>query len=150
MTAEEMWQAFRRTNPHITGRAQSWQFGGEADLLSALVLRGEKTATSSAHALYAAEGEPLPLAGIFHVTEDGSGCAVCIIETTRVRVEAFCRVSAAHAAREGEGDKSLEYWRRVHREAFSNWLAEAGLPFCENSPVVLEEFRRVWPDSEAV
>ena len=96
-----------RANPHITGRAQSWQFGGKADLLSALVLRGEKTATSSAHALYAAEGEPLPRAGTFHVIEDSGGRAVCIIETTRVCIEAFCRVSAAHAAREGEGDKSL-------------------------------------------
>lgn len=150
MTADEMWQAFRQANPHVTDKMQSWQFGEKADLLADLVLRDEKTATSSAHALYAAEGEPLPQAGSFHVIEDSGGRAVCIVEITRVRVEAFCRVPAEHAAREGEGDKSLEYWRRVHRAAFTQWLAEAGLAFAENSPIVLEEFRRVWPLAQAV
>lgn len=46
---------------------------------------------------------------------------------------------------EGEGDKSLAYWRQVHEEFFTEWLEEAGLTFTPDSKVVLEEFRKVYP-----
>ena len=46
---------------------------------------------------------------------------------------------------EGEGDKSLAYWRQVHEEFFTEWMSEAGLTFTPDSKVVLEEFRKVYP-----
>ena len=46
---------------------------------------------------------------------------------------------------EGEGDKSLAYWRQVHEDFFKDWLGEAGLDFTPDSKVVLEEFRKVYP-----
>ena len=50
-----------------------------------------------------------------------------------------------HAYKEGEGDKSLAYWRQVHEEVFTEWMSEAGLTFTPDSKVVLEEFRKVYP-----
>jgi uncharacterized protein YhfF len=35
-----------------------------------------------------------------------------------VQIKPFKEVTTAEAAIEGEGDKSLEYWRRAHQEYF--------------------------------
>ena len=113
--------------------------------MAGLVLRGEKTATASAYDLYALEDEPLPKEGTFDVILDSQDQAVCIVEITKVSVQPFHQVSADHAYKEGEGDKSLDYWRQVHEEFFTEWLREAGLTFTPNSKVVLEEFRKVYP-----
>ena len=56
----------------------------------------------------------------------------------------YARIDAAKA-REGEGDLSLSYWRKVHREVFCEMLAEAGLPFQPAMPVLCEEFEKVYP-----
>lgn len=117
--------------------------------------RGIKTSTSSAHALYAVEGEEIPTAGGYDIILDGQGKAVCIIQTTKVYVTPFSQVTEEHAYKEGEfrqgGDlsdikeKSLIHWRQVHEELFTIWLAEAGLSFSEDMLVVCEEFELVYP-----
>lgn len=47
--------------------------------------------------------------------------------------------------KEGEGDRGLTYWQELHENLFSNWLEEVGLHFSQDSLVVLEEFRVVYP-----
>ncbi|MBP2621909.1 ASCH domain-containing protein [Streptococcus panodentis] len=145
MTPKEMWQAYKKINPKIGDDIDAWAFGAEPDQLAELVLRGQKTATASAYELYAVDQEPIPQAGTFDVILDSQGRAVCIIEITKVTVVPFNQVSADHAFKEGEGDRSLAYWRQVHEEFFTEWLAEAGLEFSEETGVVLEEFRKVYP-----
>ena len=144
MTPKEMWQAYRKINPAIGDKIDAWAFGVFADQLADLVLRGEKTATASAYELYKLENEPLPQAGSFDVILDSQDRAVCIVEITKVSVLPFNEVSADHAFKEGEGDKSLGYWRQIHKELFTAWLAEAGLEFSQESGVVLEEFHKVY------
>ena len=145
MTPQEMWNAYKQINPSIGDEIDAWAFGEESDLLADLVLRGEKTATASAYDLYAVDNEPLPREGTFDIILDSQNQAVCIIEITKVSVEPFNQVSAEHAFKEGEGDKSLAYWRQVHEDCFAEWLKEAGLTFTPESKVVLEEFRKVYP-----
>ncbi|KXT84465.1 hypothetical protein STRDD11_00965 [Streptococcus sp. DD11] len=145
MTPQEMWQIYKKLNPSIGDQMDAWAFGAEPDQLAELVLRGQKTATASAYELYAVDQEPIPQAGTFDVILDSQGRAVCIIEITKVTVVPFNQVSADHAFKEGEGDRSLAYWRQVHEEFFTEWLAEAGLEFSEETGVVLEEFRKVYP-----
>ncbi|MGT2949881.1 RNA-binding protein [Streptococcus cuniculi] len=147
MTAEEMWAAYRKINPQIGDEMDAWQFGAEPDLLADLVLRGEKTATASSYDEYLFAGEALPEVGERSVILNSAGKAVCIIETKKVAVQPFHQVSAEHAFKEGEGDKSLAYWRKVHEDLFSKWLGEIGLVFSRESPVVLEEFEVVYPVS---
>jgi len=76
--------------------------------------------------------------------ERGQGQAIAVIETTKVTVLPFREVSADHAYKEGEGDRSLAYWRQVHEELFTKWLADIGLTFSPESKVVLEEFQVVY------
>ena len=149
MTPKEMWQAYKKINPKIGDDIDAWAFGDLADELADLVLRGEKTATASAYELYKLENEPLPQAGSFDVILDSQDRAVCIVEITKVSVLSFNQVSADHAFKEGEGDKSLAYWQQVHQAFFTECLAEAGLEFSQETGVVLEEFRKVYPLDQA-
>ena len=145
MTPQEMWNAYKKINLSIGDEIDAWAFGVDADFLADLVLRGEKTATASAYDLYALEGEPLPQEGKFDVILDSQNQAVCIVEIKKVSVQPFNQVSAQHAFKEGEGDKSLAYWRQVHEDFFTDCLGEAGLTFTPDSKVVLEEFRKIYP-----
>ena len=145
MTSQEMWNKYKQINPSIGDEIDAWAFGVDADFLADLVLKGEKTATASAYDLYALEGESLPQEGTFDVILDSQNQALCIVEITRVSVQPFNQVSAQHAYKEGEGDKSLTYWRQVHEDFFTDCLGQAGLIFTPDSKVVLEEFRKVYP-----
>ena len=148
MTPKEMWQAYKKINPEIGDEIDAWAFGALADELADLVLRGEKTATASIYDLYQINDEPIPQAGTFDVILDSQDRAVCIIEITKVSVLPFNKVSAEHAFKEGEGDKSLTYWQQVHQAFFTECLAEAGLEISQESGIVLEEFRKVYPLSK--
>ena len=107
---------------------------------------GQKTATSSAFDLYAVGNEPLPKENELSVILDSKENAICIIETTKVEViPSFKEVSENHAYKEGEGDRTLAYWQKLHENLFSKWLHEVGLHFSQDSLVVLEEFRVVYP-----
>ena len=149
MTGKELWNAFATERNLEDCPWEEWAFGVEADLLARLVLNGEKTATASAYPLYELENEPLPAVGAYSVILDSRDRAVCVIQTTRVTVVPFCEVSAEHAYREGEGDRSLRYWREVHEKIFSEWMREAGLCFEQDMPVVCEEFEVIYrPQNE--
>lgn len=144
MTGKELWEAFT-AEKHIQDQEyEAWAFGTDADLLAQLVLRGEKTATASAYPLYELEKEPIPAAGAYSVILDGKEQAVCVIQTTKVTVMPFDQVTPAHAYKEGEGDKSLAYWRQVHEAFFAACMQEAGLEFTSAMPVVCEEFEIVY------
>ncbi|WP_100104030.1 ASCH domain-containing protein [Streptococcus pseudopneumoniae] len=145
MIPQEMWNKYKQINPLIGDEIDAWAFGVEPDLLADLVFKGKKTATASAYDLYVLEDEPLPQVGTFDIILDSQNQSVCIVEITKVSVELFNQVSAQHAFKEGEGDKSLAYWRQVHEDFFRDCLGEAGLTFTPESKVVLEEFRKVYP-----
>lgn len=144
MNAAEMWERFCEKSG-IKADYDDWAFGGAPDALAELVLNGIKTATASAYPLYEQEQEPLPRAGDYSVILNTKGEAVCIIRTTKVYVVPFREVSADHAFREGEDDRSLESWRKVHRDFFTREMNDEGLSFDEDMPVVCEEFMRVYP-----
>ena len=144
MNAVEMWERFCEKSG-IKADYDDWAFGGAPDALAELVLNGIKTAMASAYPLYEQEQEPLPKAGDYSVILNTKGEAVCIIRTTKVYVVPFREVSADHAFREGEDDRSLESWREVHRDFFTREMNAGGLTFDEDMPVVCEEFMRVNP-----
>ena len=68
---------------------------------------------------------------------------MCIIEIAEVRFRRFKEVDADFAREEGEGDRSLDHWREVHRRFFSRSLARIGLNFAEDMMLVCERFRLV-------
>lgn len=144
MTHQELWQAFVAVMNPSEHDYEAWAFGVEPDQLAHLVVTGEKTATASAYPLYAIDNEPLPAEGEYSVILDSKDNAVCMIQTKRVYVIPFRNVTDEHARKEGEGDKSLAYWRDVHERVFTEWMKEVGLTFTPDMGVVCEEFEVVF------
>lgn len=144
MTAQELWEEYSRLN-RIDADYDAWAFGDDADELARLVNAGIKTATASAHLFYELEGEELPEAGEYSVILNSREEAVCIIQTTRVFTVPFNLVDETQAWREGEGDRSLHYWRQVHERFFTDELKTIGRAFDENMLIVCEEFQKVYP-----
>lgn len=145
MTVENMWQLFCRKNGVAEDTPyDAWSFGDVPDKLLSFVLQGMKTATSSACELYQLDEEPIAEVGEYNILLDSKDNAQCVIRTTRVEVLPFDAVTAEMAAKEGEGDLSLEYWRKVHTEFFTDELSDAGLQFTPKTPVVYEEFEVVY------
>ena len=145
MNAEELWK-----KSGLCGTYEAWAFGGAPDKLADLVIRGIKTATCSALALYEAEMEPIPKPGDYSVILSSKGDALCIIRTTRVYIAPYSEVSEDHAFKEGEGDRSLACWRAVHEEFFTEELKKIGQPFNENMKLICEEFEVVYRETESL
>ena len=104
-----------------------------ADELLALVLKGVKTATCST------EDEPnTSTPGERWIVLDGRGNPRCVIESTEVTYRRYGDVDAAFAHDEGEGDRSLSYWRSAHRRYFER-LGK----FSEDMTLMCERFRLV-------
>ena len=55
-----------------------------------------------------------------------------------------CDDSQEHAYKEGEGDRSLEYWRKVHIDFLTRELAEINKAFTKKTQLVCEEFELVY------
>ncbi len=109
-----------------------------ADELLNLVLNGIKTATCSALQEYEAEGKPLPKIGDQSIVLDSQGKSRCVIEVVSVKLKRFCDVDADFAYKEGEGDKSLQYWQQEHKAFFERWDM-----FDPEMKLVCEEFKVV-------
>lgn len=152
---EAYWRAYLETLPASSSARdegyEAWAFGdgpGMADELGALVASGRKTATCSALWEVEAGEEPMPRPGEKSVILDGSGVPLCIIETTQVEVRRFDEVDEAFARDEGEGDRSLVYWRDAHRRFFGRALPKIGREFSPDMPLACERFRVVYDGVE--
>lgn len=145
------WQKFLDTLPEDSPYrnqsvvAEGWGIGPEmADRLGALIAAGTKTATCSALVEWEFDGDDLPESGLLTIVLDGKDQPLCIIETTDVFVKPFNQVDEKHAYEEGEGDRSLTYWRSAHRGFLEKYLPSIGANFSEDMPLVCERFRLIY------
>jgi uncharacterized protein YhfF len=120
-----------------------------ANHLGELVLVGVKRATAALVWGLEAQGKRPPRPGDLSIVTDWAGKPMCIIETTATDVVAFEDVTAEFAATEGEGDKSLEFWRRVHWEFFSRECAQIGREPSAQMPVLCETFTVIYQPPRA-
>lgn len=142
-----LWEEYRKINENAPKDYQVWAFGNSKEVaneLAKLVLEGRKTATSSNYTLYELEEEPLPFVGLHNIILNGEDQAVAIVETTSVEVIPFDEVTVEHAYLEGEGDRSLRYWREVHETFFKKEFENINKEFHYKIPVVCERFRLLW------
>ena len=139
---QAFWQRFLKANPRNQSPLtyeDAWSFGDTsqmADELAALVLAGKKTATTSAAALYEIEQEALPQSGTYSVLLDGSDVPKAVFYLESVSIVPFDEVTAAFAFLEGEGDRTLAYWRRVHKAFFRRL---SGVVFSRSNAVCLRK-----------
>lgn len=147
-SVEAMWRNFITANPQYADRTYtSWYFCNTEDCankLAVLVKQGIKRGTASLYYWYETKGETLPKPGEFSVVTNWNGEAQCIIRALKLIILPFRDVNAEMAFTEGEGDKSLEYWRRVHIEFFTSELEGTGIAFSEELIIVFEEFELVF------
>lgn len=146
------WQSFLATLPvdspyrNCHYEAEGWGDGSEmADELGALITAGTKTATCSAVWEWEAEGQTWPTPGFLTIVLDGRGQPLCIVETVEVTVKPYNQVEPQFAFEEGEGDRSLDYWRDAHRRFFTRVLSKIGREFSVEMPLVCERFRVIYP-----
>jgi uncharacterized protein YhfF len=126
---------------------EAWAFGDSpelADELGALVKQGIKTATADLVWITDYERRPVPKAGDFSVILDGAGDPLCIIQTTAVTIQPYEEVPPEFAYDEGEGDRSLDYWRQAHWGYFGRRCADIGRKPSLTMPVICERFRMVY------
>jgi len=115
----------------------SFSFGDTpelADELLGLVLAGTKTATCWA----ASEGLKGVEVGKRWIVKDGQGRPRAVIETVELNRRRFLEVDAAFARDEGEGDRTLVWWRQAHATYFTR-LGQ----FAEDMDLCCERFRLV-------
>ena len=147
---ETFWQDYVDSLPpgqRKTDSYTAWYFGNNprlANELGGLVTQGTKTATCSLLYEYEEEGESLPEAGQLSIITDYDGHPLCIIETVEVQLLPYNQVPAQFAWEEGEGDRSLEYWRQAHWNYFSPICTALGREASEDMPLVCERFRLVY------
>jgi len=116
----------------------------DANTLVDLVANDIKRATSHSLLGLQQREQSLPKIGDFFVVTDWKGNAKCIVRTTSVKLVPYFAIHAEHARLEGEGDKSLEYWRKVHWDFYTRELAEFGKTPLESMIVVFERFEKVF------
>lgn len=151
MTIEDYWQQYLATCSDPLVHPERYpvdQFGDSPELateLGHLIKSGRKTATCSALWEWEAEGEtPTSQLGRRSIVVDGVGNPLCIIEITEVKIRPFNQVDAQFAHDEGEGDRSLTFWRNAHWQFFSRVLPNIGKQPAEDMPLVCQRFRVVF------
>lgn len=90
----------------------TWQFGIDNDKLVELVLEGKKTATTSSD--------------ITNISKPGERSILtfenekkaCIVETKKVIITKFKDITSEMAFLEGEGNRTLEYYKKAHTDYF--------------------------------
>lgn len=122
--------------------------GTQRDRLVKLILDGTKTLTTALLIDYTESGEALPAKGNRSILVDSAGKAVALLETTDVAICRLGEVSERDVRDEGEGDATVQQWRRNH-EAFWNSneyrasFTDSSFSLSDDTAVVLERFRVV-------
>lgn len=119
-----------------------------ANELGALVLSGRKRATAGLLWTNELNNKPLPVVGALSVVTDWDGAPLCVIQSTHIEIVPFDAVSDSFAAAEGEGDRSLRYWRDAHWRFFSRECGRLGKEPDSSMPVVCERFKVIYPTSD--
>ena len=109
-----------------------------ADEGAALILSGTKTLTSSPFWDYP-DGKP-PFVGALSVLLDGSRKARGIVQTTQIEIMPFGALTPDMALAYGEGDRTVEWWRRVIGTFYQVSAARHGKAFTTDTPLIWEWF----------
>ena len=141
--AESFWQQCRdqhqiKAEDYHVGTFADPRYAEYHDELLGLMLEGKKHATAHMARDFEKNNIPRRQVGDYWVVVDTQNNLVGLVKVTEVAVTPFNEVTAEFAAREGEGDSSLEYWQNVHKEYFLRQLADWGEDWSEDCPVVCE------------
>ena len=143
-----LWQKFRLQNPDV---AEDPPFAfyfcdrqEDADTCAELVVKGQKQATASSLVELELSGEKVSQPGDYFVITDFAGQARAIIRMTSVDIVRFDDIDAKFAWDEGEGDRTLEWWREVHRDYYRRVLEGSDVIVDDDLMIACERFTTVF------
>ncbi len=132
------------------GRVRVDGYGDSAALsesLLALIRTGRKRAGTGLLWAYEHDHEEIARTGDIEIVVDHLNQPAFVTRITSASVVPFAAVTSEYAAIEGEGDGSLEYWRKAHWAFFSRECGRIGREASESMPVVCSIFEVLyaWP-----
>lgn len=150
-SVENLWRNFIQENPEnkIKETPISFYFCDnkkDADECAELVVNGIKRATATSLWWFEENNEPLPKVGDQYIVTDWNGNAKAVIETTKIDKVPYNEITPEFAEIEGEGDKSLEYWKRVHKDYYTREMKPYNEEFNENMIIVCEQFKLIYTE----
>jgi len=117
---------------------------GDSEALSqsllALIRLGRKRAGTGLLWAYEYDRVEIATTGDIEIVIDHSNQPALVTRITSVKVVPYDEITAEYAALEGEGDGSLEYWRKAHWAFFARECARIGRQPDESMPVVCSIF----------
>ena len=137
------WQDHSSTKPHLY---EAFHFGNtetSARELAASVVSGLKTATSDLLWTVELNQKPLVQMGDLSIVTDWDEKPVCLIQTTEVRVLPLEKIDAQFAFDYGEGDRTLEWWKREMWRYYVHECERIGRKATRDMPLVCERFHVV-------
>jgi len=146
---ENLWNDFILENPGNQHKKTPMSFyfcdnEKDADACAELVVNGIKKATATSLWWFEKNNESLPQIGDQYIITDWNGKAKAIIETTKIEKVPYNQVTSEFARIEGEGDKSLDYWKKVHKDYYTREMKPYGEQFDENMIIVCEQFKLIF------
>ncbi len=147
-TVEDYWKEFQAKNPHYREEDQPKSYyycdnKKDADECAELVVQRIKQATSTSVWWFKKFNEQLPGPGDLAIITNWDGVPKAVVKTTRVENIKYKDITPEYAIIEGEGDKSLEYWKDVHWKYYSNEMKELGEIPSEEMEIVCEYFETI-------
>ena len=148
-SVENLWNDFIKNTPHNKTKEIPLSFyfcdnKKDADECAELVVKGIKQATATSLWWFEKNNEPLPKIGEQYIITDWAGNAKAIIETTKLEQVPYNKITAKFAKIEGEGDKSLKYWKKVHKAYFTREMTPFNEEFDENMIIICEHFKTIY------
>lgn len=146
-SAESLWAHYRALHPDAPERPyEIFHFCDnheDADICADLVVQDIKRATAASVIELELAGVRQPVVGDVSVVTRWDGTPIAVIRTTRINIRRLDDVDEAFAQREGEGDKTLAWWRTAHEAYYRRALEPAGIAVNGDLLIICEEFERV-------
>lgn len=116
----------------------------DANTCAELVVQGIKQATSTSLWWFTTFKKPLPEIGELAIITDWLGKPKAITRVTKISRTALGDIDKLYAFKEGEGDKSLAHWQKVHWEYYTREMKPFGEAPSNDMIIVCEEFETIF------
>ncbi len=144
------WKEFQIQNPAYQNIHEPNAFyfcanKNDADECANLVVKKIKQATSPSVWWFEKNNIDIPQIGELAIVTNWDNEPKAIIRTKKVEIVKYKNITALYAFIEGEGDKSLAYWKKVHWDYYTDEMKEFVEYPTEEMEIVCEYFETIWP-----
>ena len=149
----KFWNKFIMDNPNyknfiIPGSFYFCDNKRDADLCAKLVVNGIKQATAPSLWSFKVNNENIPVIGDLNIITNWNKIPKAIIKTTRIENIKYKDITAQFAYIEGEGDRSLSYWKKIHKDYYSREMKGSKEKFTEDLVIVCQYFKTIYTNKK--